>query len=54
MTGSPASISDFAVPPVEMSLTPIASRPRAKSTRPVLSGDRQSAWAMGAVIGKAS
>src|SRR5436309_9316503 len=37
VTGRPASVSARAVPPVDTSSKPRASRPRARSTRPVLS-----------------
>jgi hypothetical protein len=37
VTGTPASVSSFAVPPVERISTPRSLQPRAKSARPVLS-----------------
>src|SRR5687768_14354720 len=36
-TGRPAAASALAVPPVEISSTPLSTRPRARSTRPDLS-----------------
>src|SRR3990167_5680971 len=46
VTGSPASASSFAVPPVDSSLTPSACRPRANSSTPVLSETEISAVVM--------
>ena len=54
VTSSPASRKALAVPPVEMSSTPCAERPRAKSTRPVLSLTERSAraiFSMGQCLG---
>src|SRR6267142_3859590 len=50
VTGRPASARAFDVPPVDTSWTPRAARPRAKSTRPVLSDTLRIARILGVFL----
>src|SRR5437764_15371705 len=50
VTGTPASASALAVPPVERSLMPRAARPRASATMPVLSDTDSSACVIGSAV----
>src|SRR5687767_10361647 len=52
VTFRPASLRSFAVPPVEMRLTPRPARPRANSTSPVLSETLSSACLITAIPGR--